>query len=86
MTRQRSRFQLLVSLVSSLVILFVLPHWGTKPMLVGNVLLMVYLSFTTDFTPGPLDPHGTRVKVGFICLTVIMVAVDIFMLVQPGSR
>jgi len=86
MTRQSSRFQLLISLVSGLIILLVLPHWGTRPMLIGNVLFMVYLGFTTDFTPGPLDPHGTLVKVGFICLIVIMVAVDIYWLFQHGSR
>lgn len=76
-----------VGCVWALVLLLALPHLGSRAMLIGAALGLILLCFTTEFTPGPLDRSGRRVRVGFIALSAIMVAWIIYTLFQqwrPG--
>ena len=46
-------------------------QFGLTASLVGLALALVIFYFTFSFTAGPLDVHGTRVRVAFLCLALL---------------
>jgi len=71
---------MLIVALLSIVILFIKLHRGATAVLAGGALGLVVCCVICDFTPGPFDPRGTRVKAGFICLTVMIFLVIITLL------
>lgn len=64
------------------MLLLVLPHFGAVAMMVGAAVGLVLFCVFHEFRPGPLDPHGTRVKAGCVAAAVIAVIVAAYVLLQ----
>ena len=51
---------------------FMLRHRGLTATLAGSALALLVYSFAFNFTAGPFDPRGTRVRAVFVCLTAVV--------------
>jgi uncharacterized membrane protein len=60
---------------------------GLAAMLIFSGLGIIVLCFTIEFTSGPFDPTGRRVRIGFIAVSTMIVALityTLFQLWRPG--